>query len=65
MGSFPKKQTVIKVRLVLLDHEKIHDYEFSMDKLREFGAGLKAKLSEMKKLAGYPLNDEELAQLAV
>jgi hypothetical protein len=36
-----------------------------MDTLREFGAGLKAKLSDMKKLAGHPLNDEELAQLAV
>jgi RecB family exonuclease len=64
-GKLPKKQALIKVRLVLLDHEKIHDYEFSMDTLREFGAGLKAKLSEMKKLAGHPLNDEELAQLAV
>ena len=64
-GKLPKKQALIKVRLVLLDHEKIHDYEFSMDTLREFGAGLKAKLSAMKKLAGHPLNDEELAQLAV
>ena len=64
-GKLPKKQALIKVRLVLLDHEKIHDYEFSMDTLREFGASLRAKLSEMKKLAGHSLNDKELAQLAV
>lgn len=60
----PESQTAVKVHLVLLEHEKVHVYQFERKALQEFRKGLEEKLGQMKTTICREMSEGELAALS-
>ena len=59
----PKEQEVVRARLVLLDHDVLHTYEFKQAELRKFEKELAGKMLQMKRRLSEVVDQHELQLL--
>ena len=59
----PKDQDVVRARLVLLDHDVLHTYEFKQAELRKFEKELAGKMLQMKRKLSEVVDQHELQLL--
>ncbi len=60
----PKGQQSVKARLVLLEHEKVHTYEFQLKDLTGFEKELNSKMLKMKEKLLEDMASDELQHLS-
>ena len=60
----PQEQEIVRARLVLLEHDSVHTYEFNRQELRKFEKELAGKMQEMKQKLSEVVDQPDLQLLS-